>query len=311
MPDLNELLVFARVVEHGSFVAAARLLGLPKTTVSRKVQALERRLGARLLQRSTRRVVPTEAGLVLHAHCARIADEIVAAEAAVGHLHDAPRGLLKVSAPFVFGTAFLAPVLPRFLERCPDVRIAIVLDEVGGEPLGREVDVAIRAGELPDSRVAFRPLGNFTRTLFAAPDYLLRRGRPEVPADLAGHEALVLGSEQRDGRSEWLLTDGTRRERVVVKSVLGANDPSFLVHAALAGRGIAKLPHALCHEHVAAGRLQRVLPGWSGPPVPLSALYPSRDGLAPKVRAFLDFLVDKVASAADGETRRSRGVQPG
>jgi len=297
MSDLSEWLVFARVVELGSFVGAARLLGLPKTTVSRKVQALERRLGARLLQRSTRRVEVTEAGRALHAHCVRILDEIAAAEAAVTHLHEAPRGLLRVSAPFVFGAAFLAPLMPLFLARHPGVRVAVTLDEATEPIIGPGVDVAIRAGKLPDRRVACRSLGSFTRMLYAAPAYFEARGEPAVPADLLGHDALVFGSEDRGGRGEWTLTDGLRTERIPVAAVLVANDPAFLVQAALAGRGIAKVPETLCREHVRAGRLLRVLPRWSGPATALSALYPTRHALPPKVRVFLEFLTEQVAGA--------------
>lgn len=295
MPDLNEMLVFARVVELGSFVGTARLLGLPKATVSRKVQSLEQRLGARLLQRSTRRVEPTEAGRALHAHCVRILEEIAAAEAAVSHLHDAPRGVLRVSAPFVFGAAFLAPLMPRFLARHPGVRVDVKLDDLTDTVIAPGVDVVLRAGSLPDRRVAYRPLGSFTRMLYAAPDYLASRGEPGTPADLHSHDALVLGGEDCDGRSEWRLTDGELTERIAVAAVLVANDPAFLVQAALAGRGIAKLPEALCREHVRAGRLQRVLPRWAGPSTALAALYPSRHALAPKVRVFLEFLSEHIA----------------
>lgn len=295
MPDLNEMLVFARVVELGSFVGAARRLDLPKATVSRKVQALEQRLGARLLQRSTRRVEPTEAGRALHAHCVRILDEIAAAEAAVSHLHDAPRGVLRVSAPFVFGAAFLAPLLPRFLERHPGVRVDVKLEDVTDTVIAPGVDVVLRAGPLPERRVAYRPLGSFTRMLYAAPDYLALRGEPGTPEDLRGHDALVFGSEDRNGRSEWMLTDGARTERIAVAAALVANDPAFLVHAALAGRGIAKVPEALCREHVRAGRLRRILPQWAGPSTALAALYPSRHALAPKVRVFLEFLSEQIS----------------
>lgn len=295
MSDLNEMLVFARVVERGSFVGAARLLRLPKATVSRKVQALEQRLGARLLQRSTRRVEPTEAGRVLHAHCVRIFDEVAAAEAAVGHLHGAPRGVLRVSAPLVFGAAFLAPLVPHFLARHPGVRVDVTLDDLTDTVIAPGVDVVLRAGPLPDRRLAYRPLGSFTRMLYAAPTYLACRGEPDVPADLHGHDALVFGSEDRDGRSRWMLTDGRRTEQIAVSAVLVANDPSFLVQAALAGRGIAKVPEALCREHVRTGRLRRVLSPWTGPSTALAALYPSRQALAPKVGVFLDFLSEQIS----------------
>lgn len=294
MSDLNEMLVFARVVEQGSFIGASRVLGQPKTTVSRKVQELEKRLGARLLQRTTRSVAPTEAGRVLYEHCKRIFEELAAAEAAVGHLHGAPRGRLQVSTSFTFGVSFLAPLLPAFLARYPDVRVSVVLDDGQDDPIGQGTDVAIRTGVPPERRFACRALGNVTRRLYAAPEYLRRRGEPVAPADLGRHDALALGTEERGDRTQWHLTDGVREEVVPVSAVLLANDPMFLVHAALAGQGIAKVPDALCREHLAAGRLKPVLPGWAGPAVPLSALYPSRQSLAPKVRVFLDFLVERL-----------------
>lgn len=297
MPDLNEMLVFARVVELGSFVGAARLLDLPKATVSRKVQSLEQRLGARLLQRSTRRVEPTEAGRALHAHCVRILEEIEAAEATVSHLHDAPRGVLRVSAPFVLGAAFLAPLLPRFLARHRGVSVDVRLIDSTDTVIASGTDVVLRAGPLPDRRVAYRPLGSFTRMLYAAPSYLASRGEPGAPSDLQSHDALVFAGEDRNGRSAWMLTDGERSECIDVAAVLVANDPAFLVQAALAGRGIAKVPEPLCRDHLYAGRLTRVLPEWSGPSTALAALYPSRHALAPKVRVFLEFLSEQIADA--------------
>ena len=156
--DLNQLLVFAKVVEHGSFIAASRALGLPKTTVSRKVQELEERLGARLLQRTTRRVALTEAGAIYHEYCSRIVQDIADADLAVGRVHSAPRGELRVSASFSFGMGALVPIVPDFMARYPDIRLQLELRNDAVDLVAEGFDLAIRIGPLEDSSCAVRYL---------------------------------------------------------------------------------------------------------------------------------------------------------
>lgn len=174
--DLNQLLVFAKVVEHGSFIAASRALGLPKTTVSRKVQELEERLGARLLQRTTRRVALTEAGAIYHEYCSRIVQDIADADLAVGRVHSAPRGELRVSASFSFGMGALVPIVPDFMARYPDIRLQLELRNDAVDLVAEGFDLAIRIGPLEDSSCAVRYLAESRLALYASPDYLARAG---------------------------------------------------------------------------------------------------------------------------------------
>ena len=302
--DLNALAVFEQVARRGSFVAAALALDLPKTTVSRRVATLEQNLGARLLQRTTRKVALTEAGRVLMEHCERIREESEAAAAAVLRLQESPRGRLVVTAPYLFGVYFLAPALPRFFARHPEMQVDVTLTEAPVDLLADAVDVSIRTGPLPSSRVTARSLGNLTRRLYASPDYLARRAPPALPGELAGHALLALRGELRRSRIEWHLGHGREVHQVSAPATLLANDLAFLLEAALAGGGIAKLPEAICHDHVRTGRLVPVLPGWSGPAVELAALYASRQGLAPKVRVFVDFLAQCFQSSGPAGPRQ-------
>ena len=294
--DLNQLLVFAKVVEHGSFIAASRALGLPKTTVSRKVQELEERLGARLLQRTTRRVALTEAGAIYHEYCSRIVQDIADADLAVGRVHSAPRGELRVSASFSFGMGALVPIVPDFMARYPDIRLQLELRNDAVDLVAEGFDLAIRIGPLEDSSCAVRYLAESRLALYASPDYLARAGMPATLDEVARRPTLTLSRLGRHGRFYWPLArqNGEARELAITPQLV-ANDPGVIKFAALAGLGVALLPVILIRPEVESGQLLPVLPDWEGPPTEIGAVYPSRRGLSPKVRVFIDFLSERLA----------------
>ena len=198
--DLNDTLVFLKVVEAGSFIAAARALRLPKTTVSRKVQNLELRLGAQLLHRTTRKLGLTEAGYVYYENCQRIARELEEAESAVAQLQGGPRGWLRITAPYSLGIERLAPLLGEFRARHPELKVEMLLSNESLDLIDRELDVALRIGDLPDSGLVARPLARLRTGVFASPSYIKRYGEPRHPEELVGHRALGREQPQRAAR---------------------------------------------------------------------------------------------------------------
>jgi len=288
-PDLNEILVFARVVQSGSFTSAARDLGMPKSTVSRKVTDLEERLGVRLLHRTTRTLGLTDEGRTYFAFCTRIIGDVDDAENAVGRLRGVPRGLLRVTTPLNFG--FLGAVLADFAKKNPEVTLEVVSTDRRVGLVEEGFDVAIRAGALSDSTLIARPLATIRRIGVATSGYLKKHGRPREPADLAKHEALVFGSGAAP--TTWRLEKGTRTVDVVVKPRLIVNDFDALLDAALAGVGVAMLPVFRCIAPVRERRLEQVLGEWCSPRATIHAVYPTARLLSPKVKAFVDHLKEK------------------
>jgi DNA-binding transcriptional LysR family regulator len=307
--DLNDTLMFVKVVEKGSFTAAAQALGVPKATLSRKVQALEQRLGARLLKRTTRRLGLTEAGTVYYEHCARIARELNEAESAVSQLHGAPRGWLRFTAPYTLGSDAIAPLLQEFMTRYPDVRVDMHLTNERIDLIASDMDLALRVGQLQDSTLAARSLAKVQRYVYASPEYLTRHGEPLQPEDLGHHRALAFSLNRRGNRYFWPLLDGSREVEVEVKPVLVANDPASINVALLAGMGVALQPEPIALPAVREGRLRRVLAPWAGPVAEINAVFPPGRMHAPKVRAFVDFLIERLdiheypARARRGERR--------
>lgn len=292
--DLNDTLMFVKVVEKGSFTEAAQALGVPKATLSRKVQALEQALGARLLKRTTRRLGLTEAGAVYYEYCARIARDLGEAESAVSQLHGAPRGWLRFTAPYALGSDAVAPLLPEFMARYPDVRVEMVLSNERLDLVTTEMDLALRVGILPDSSLAARRLATIHTQIYASPDYLADHGEPLSPADLEHHRVVGFSVHRRGTRFLWALSDGANEVEVAVTPVLVANDPGSVSAAVVAGVGIALLPEPFAVTAVPAGRLRRVLPPWFGPTMDLNAVFPPGRMHAPKVRAFVDFLIERL-----------------
>lgn len=283
--DLNEIVVFARVARAGSFTAAARALGMPKSTVSRKVSELEQRLSSRLLQRTTRKLSLTDAGRTYYDYCARIVAELEDAERAMSGLQEKPRGLVRVTAPV--NLPFLGPMVGEFMKRYPEVRVELFCTARAVDLVEERFDLGIRASALADSSLVARSLGSVAWFLVAAPGYLKKRGRPRSPAELRRHDCLLFGASSSTGVR--LENDG-RSEHVAVEERLLVNDMDVLQAAVLAGLGIGLLPAYRCVEELRARRLERVLRDWSAKATPVHVVYPTARHLAPKTRSFIEHL---------------------
>jgi len=293
--DLNDTLVFVRVVEHGSFISAARALRLPKTTVSRKVQDLEARLGAQLLHRTTRKLGLTEAGNVYFEHSQRIARELDDAEHAVSELQGGPRGWLRITTPYSLGVTWIAPLLGEYRAAYPEVRVDMVLSNESLDLIDKEIDVALRIGSLPDSNLVARRLAVFRTQIYASPAYVARHGEPLRPDDLQHHRTLVIEKYRRTGNGfAWTLGDGERSDDYPIEPVMVANDPAALQPALLSGDGLMLAADLMVKSQAAHGLVQRVLAGWTGPAPEFNAVFPRGHAKSPKVRSFVDFLVQRL-----------------
>jgi DNA-binding transcriptional LysR family regulator len=298
--DLNDTLIFVKVVEHGSFISAAKSLRLPKTTVSRKVQELETRLGAQLLHRTTRKLGLTEAGNIYFEHCQRIARELAEAESAVSQLQGGPRGWLRITAPYSFGIERIAPLLGEFHALHPEVRVEMLLTNEALDIIDKEIDIALRVGQLPDSNLVARKLATLRTQIFASVEYLRKHGEPLHPDDLQHHRALAMNKQRRNGSGfYWPLDDGSGLTDYRIDPVFVANDPAGLRGALVCGEGLMLANDVMVKPYVEAGYLRRVLPGWTGPEYELNAVFPRGRVQSPKVRAFVDFLVERFHVDAD------------
>ncbi len=284
------MLVFARVVQAGSFTVAAAELGMPKSTVSRKVTELEERLGSRLLQRTTRKLSLTDAGRIYYEYCLRIAGEVEDAERAVSNLQQAPRGLLRVTAGS--NAAYLGPIVSSFLQRFNEVQVELFCTGRVVDLIEERFDLGIRAGTLADSSLIAKRIGRVSWFLVATPAYLEKRGRPQSPEDLRAHDCLFFGTGHSTGPMTARLhleKEGAPTE-VELPARMLVNDFDVLHRSAIAGLGIASLPASHCTDDLRAEKFERLLPSWSVPPIPLNVVYPSTRHLSPKVNAFIKHL---------------------
>ena len=308
--DLNDTLIFVKVVELGSFIAAANALRLPKTTVSRKVQELEARLGAQLLHRTTRKLGLSEAGGVYYEHCQRIARDLEEAESAVGQLQAGPRGWLRFSAPYSAGIAWIAPLLGQFHARHPEVRVEMSLSNEQVDLIDGEVDLALRIGNLPDSNLVARRLAVFRTQVYASPAYIERYGEPLHPDDLQHHRTLGLQKARRNGHYYWPLGDGEQSNEYRIDPILVASDPAGLKGALLCGEGLMLASDVTVKAYAEQGMVRRVLAGWTGPDLDFNAVFPRGHATSPKVRAFVDFLVERLNFDADYMQALCPGERP-
>jgi LysR family transcriptional regulator, regulator for bpeEF and oprC len=294
MMDPRYLLMFAKVVECGGITSAARVLGMPKATVSRAVAKIEKGLSTRLLERSSRKIRLTESGIVLFEHCRRIAEEVGRAEAAVGSLEGVARGKLKIAAPFTFGHFLLSPILPDFLMEHPEVQTELEVTNRRVDPIEEAFDLVVRVGAIEDSTMVAKTIGDVPFGLFASAKYLKREIALHRPADLERHA--LIGSLGSGERNLWRFVKGSEKESIrVVNARLDANDPMVRLDAALAGVGIALLPLWIARTYEKKGKLRRVLPEWEAVTTTrVHVLYPSRRSLTPKSRAFVAFLQKRV-----------------
>lgn len=289
--NLSFMAVFARVVEAKSFSAAASALGLSKSAVSKQISQLEDRLGARLLDRTTRRVALTEVGRVFYDHAARMLSEAQAAEAAVSALHELPRGLLRISLPVTFGLTHIAPAIPEFLQRCEEMRIDMTFSDRYVDLLEEGFDLAVRIARLTDSSLVARKLAPNRMVIAASPDYLARHGEPKTPADLTQHSCFAY--TYAPDPDHWpLLVDG-KLTQVKVNGRLRANNGDALRLAAVGHLGLVMSPTFMVGDDLRAGRLRTVMDAYMPVDSAIYAVYPSRRYITPKVRAFIDFLASR------------------
>lgn len=289
MQHLTDIAVFVKVVELSSFTAAAEALEMSQPVVSKSVTRLEEKLGARLLNRTTRRLSLTEAGSELFSRSVRALEEIENAELEVARFQTEPRGTLRVSAPMSFSILHLGGSLQPFLARYPGVTVELNLNDAQVDLVEEGFDVAVRIGRLQDSNLVARKISPCRQVLCASPAYLAAHGEPERPEDLLEHNCIVY-SFMNNAR-EWRLTDPAGEEHVVpIKGSLHSNNGLVNRAAALAGVGIALLPTFYLGEQLRAGELKPLLCKFAPPPLAMYALYPERRNLTPKVRAFVDFL---------------------
>jgi DNA-binding transcriptional LysR family regulator len=291
MQDLNDMVYFAEVVDRKGFAAAGRALGVPKSRLSRRVAELEARLGVRLLQRTTRKLSLTGAGELYHRHCAAIRDEALAAADAVAHIQTVPRGTVRVTCPVTLAQSTIGPLLPAFLAQNPLVRVEMQVTNRVVDLLEDGVDVALRVRtDLGESAsLVVKNLGTTQSWLVASPTQLAREGRPATVQDLARLSTVAMSCT--DGRSAWWLQGpGGHAYEFQHRPCYTADDLLTLKFAVVAGTGICVLPDYMCQEELADQRLVPVLPGWSPRPGVVHAVFPSRRGLVPAVRQFLDFL---------------------
>lgn len=286
--NLRHLSVFVKVVEEGSFVAAARALSVPRSSVSQIVASLESALGVRLLHRSTRAMALTDAGRELHARTAPALRMIADAEGSLNDLQGPLRGRVRLTAPVEVGARLLEPVLSRFLLAEPGVRIDLILTTSALDLAESGIDLAVRGGSISNSALIARRLGAAqTAGLFASPSYLARRGTPRRIHQLSEHEAIVLRGQDRG----WRLLGPGGAVQVAVPVRLEVDSFGYATRAACGGVGIAMLPSFLCEEERRRGELIRILPGYALEERPLWLVYPSRRNLSRPVAAVRDALL--------------------
>ena len=305
LPDVEALALFAKVAETGSFARTAAEYGLSKATVSKAVARLERRLGARLFHRTSRRLALSETGRVLSARAARILAEAEAAEAEGAAQSAAPRGKVRLAAPMSFGLKHLAPALPDFFALYPDVELHVDLDDRRVDMIGGGFDVALRIGVLDDSSLVARRLCPVRLHVVGAPDYLDRHGRPKTPEDLRAHACLSYAYLPSGELWRFSGPDGEERG-VRVSGPLTSNNGDAIVASVRRGAGLALQPDFIVYEALADGGLETVLDDWAAPPLALNLVTPPGSQGArrpPKVQVLLDFLVSRFASGQAPWTR--------
>ncbi|GAB4344862.1 MAG: LysR family transcriptional regulator [Gammaproteobacteria bacterium] len=304
MDSLTDIAVFVQVVESGSFTAAAEKLGLSKSVVSKYVTRLEERLGARLLHRTTRRLSLTEVGRVFHARSQLGLRELEEAEAEVSRLQGAPRGELRINSPMSFGILHLAPALPEFLSLYPELTVDMNLDDRRIDLVEEGFDLAIRIGELPDSSLVARRLAPCRHVVCGSPRYFERCGLPRTPEDLRDHNAITF--KYQDSPHEWhFVTPTGGVARVRVSGTIRMNNSLGLREALLRDVGLTLTPSFVVGADIAAGRLRAVLTDYQALELSIYALYPERRHLSPKVRAFIDFLSQRLTDPPYWETNAS------
>ncbi len=299
MRDLNDLQFFASVVDNRSFSAAARVLGVPKSRVSRRVALLEERLGVRLLERSTRKLNVTEVGQQIYEHARSAIEAADAVDDVALRMRSDPRGLVKVSCPHGM-QAIISEKLPGFLAAHPLLHVQMIMTNRRVDLIEEGVDVALRVRERldTDADVQVKKIGSSVKILVASPRFLAQVGQPAAPAELSRFP--LLHQHEQPGPSAWTLKNGGGMlETIEFKPRLATGDFGVLASAACVGLGIALLPRAICRTELASGQLVQVLPDWAAPEGIVHLVFTSRRGMLPSVRAVIDFAAETLRAASD------------
>jgi DNA-binding transcriptional LysR family regulator len=306
MQDLNDLYYFVQVVDHGGFAPAGRALGVPKSKLSRRVAALEGRLGVRLIQRSTRQFSVTEVGRTFYAHCKAMLVEAGAAEAAVEQIRSTPSGIVRMTCPIALLHARLGTMLAGFMVECPNVELQVEATNRRVDVIGEGIDIAVRVRPMPieDSGLMLKVLAEAGLALVASPGLLSRYHSVALPADLAGLPSLDLGPARE--QHVWQLWGSNGAQAAVGHHPrMVTDDMLALREAAIAGVGILQLPLLMVCDQILAGDLVHVLPGWAPKLDVVHAVYPSKRGLLPSVRALLDYLARRFKTVPDVAQRET------
>jgi DNA-binding transcriptional LysR family regulator len=291
MDKLTSIRAFARVVQQGSFAAAARDLRLSRSAVSKYVIELEQELGVQLLSRTTRSVTPTENGQAYYERCTAILSDLEEADLVVTRLQSEPRGLLRVNAPMSFGTLHLGRAVADFMERYPQLQIQLVLSDQQIDPVQEGFDVTLRIADLPSSSLIARKIAPALRVVCAAPSYLERRGTPKHPNELRDHDCLAYGHLATG--NQWKLTGPDGDHWIHIPWTLCTNNGEVLRDSAVRGRGIVLLPTFIAGADLQQGSLRTILADYKAPEISIYAIYPQTRHLSVKVRVFIDFLVER------------------
>jgi len=286
--DLDDILVFVKVAQFESITRAARSLGMPISTVSRRLSVLESALGVSLLRRTTRRVMLTAQGREYFSQCQEPLNLLQEAEQVLTQAHKRPEGLLRITVPVILSQEPFLNFISAFMKGQTGIRVELVVTNLLLDLIAENIDVALRVGELQDSSVVARRLGTIVYCLVAAPEYLKARSLPAEPADLKAHDCVVFNAKNNE--RDWDLVSGRRRVRIRVSGPAATRDINSARAFVHRGHGIGLAPSTYCDEAIAKGKLLRVLPKWTSSPIPVFALYSSRKFLPLRLSVFLDAL---------------------
>ena len=295
--DLNEVAVFIKVIQSGSFSKAAKQLSMPNSTVSSKVSSLEKRLGITLIQRTTRKLNITPAGQAYFKRCIQGLEEIQAAEMEIAQTQGEPQGLFRITAPIELGSSVLPGLLSEYTSRYPKVRVEVLLTDQRLDLLSESVDLAIRAGELKDSTLIAKKIGSACFSLYASPKFLKSHDLPTHPRELRNLPCLQFTPA---GTEEWKLTSSKGAFNAILSGRIIANDLSLIKNLTLRGDGIALMPTFFCQSELDSGKLVKVLPEWRTNLSSVHFVYPAQKFVTPKLTAFIKMATDVLKQSFEG-----------
>lgn len=294
MNNISNIQLFVRVVEEGSFSAVARSMGVTPSAVSRQISQLEKELGGRLFQRTTRKQSLTEAGEIYFQHADRLVEDIEVAKLAVKKLTDKPSGSLRITAEADFALRFIEPLLPEFLKLYPEIQVCLHMSSIQLDLIDENLDLALRIGHLENSSLTARKLGDSNSVICASPAYISKHGEPSHPSDLQAHSCLSFNTKV--GVNRWRFETTSNSINIPIKGCLKVNSLSFLRKAALKDLGIIMIPRWMIQDELKQKRLLPILQEFSilQPSTPINAIFTNKRQLAPKTRAFINFLTERL-----------------